>query len=458
VDSKKRKEIESTLERHGRILTAVNRAAEQLVLSSKWLGFVEKMICEIGEVMGASRIRVVKNHIGDDEDILASQQYQWLNNDIIPPETEEDLKNLSYKAMGFNHWLQRFQNGEIFSGKVSDMSGPGAEWLAARRVKYITCAPIMVADFCWGVIGFEEWHSESPPSSAEVIALETAARLIGAAIHRDRIEKDLASKQAQLAHVGRFTALGEMASGLAHEINQPLTVINLSADICSAYFNKHVNGGLEAEAAKDIRIQVKKIANLVQNMRSFSKRSSGGTELIDLAEPTLLALTFFRQQFRAHQIDLQESIADSLPLISSDRQKFEQIVVNLLSNARYAVDKKFEQRTDYERRITVRLFQDTFSQERIGALNIDPSETSFCQIIVLEVIDNGIGMSEAVKKRCLEPFFTTKEVGEGTGLGLSVAYGLVRELGFHLEIESRDNIGSTFSVVIPVKKHETIVD
>jgi signal transduction histidine kinase len=84
-------------------------------------------------------------------------------------------------------------------------------------------------------------------------------------------------------------------------------------------------------------------------------------------------------------------------------------------------------------------------------MHFSKSETTSNQVIILEVKDNGIGMKQEVLKRCLEPFFTTKEVGEGTGLGLSVTLGIIRELNFHLAVESSEGEGATFRVVIPVE-------
>lgn len=442
--------------RHGRILVAVNRAAEQLVVSAKWLGFVENMIGEIGEVLDICRIRVIKNHVGDDGDILASQIYQWLDKDIDIPVDEPALKNLSYRHFGFGTWLKRFEKGEIFSGRVYDMSGPGAKWLKARKIKYITCAPIMVDNHCWGSIGFEDWYNESPLPAVDVAALETAARLIGAAIHRDNIEKDLNAKRTQLAHAGRLTAMGEMASGMAHEINQPLTVINLSADVCTAYFKKNEPDAPEAEAAEDVRLQVKKIARIVDKMRVFSRGSSGEMKFLNLAYPLEDALVFFRTQFREYNIELQEDISGDLPDVRTDSQKLEQIIVNFLINARYAVDKKAEKEDGFRKKIEVRLYQVSLSPEQIISFG-DQSDSFSGQAIVVEVKDNGIGMDETTKSRCLDPFFSTKEVGEGTGLGLSVSHGLVRELGFYLDIESRPNKGSIFRVFIPVIQGENRV-
>ena len=96
------KNIETTQGRHGRILAAVNRAAEQLVISSRWQGFVEEMISEIGAVINASCNRVVKNHSDPDGNILASQKFQWFSDGLSPPDKELLLENLSYKAIYLN--------------------------------------------------------------------------------------------------------------------------------------------------------------------------------------------------------------------------------------------------------------------------------------------------------------------------------------------------------------------
>jgi histidine kinase len=234
-----------------------------------------------------------------------------------------------------------------------------------------------------------------------------------------------------------------------------LTVINLSADVCTAYFQKYTRGGPEEEAVQDIKEQVKKIADLVKSLRSFSQRSSGQRTFVNLAEPVHNALTFFRQQFRSRRIVLIEEIDEKLPMVKTNQQRLEQIAVNLFSNARYAVEKKKQKKTLYDGKITVKLCRGSYSQENLitmrSAQDHSPSEAIF-----FEVSDNGIGMNEEVRKRCLEPFYTTWETGEGTGLGLTVSYNLIKSLGYVLEIENREDVGSTFRVVIPLDHDQQI--
>lgn len=243
-------------------------------------------------------------------------------------------------------------------------------------------------------------------------------------------EKKLQEKQAQIVHAGRLTAMGEMATGIAHEINQPLAIIRIAADGLKAYFMRQGIEGMETKAAQKIVEQVTRAADIINNMRSFARAGSETLEPVSLAEPLNRALSFFKEQFRIHEILLTVSVAENLPQVRLNAQKFEQIVVNFLSNARYAVEKKGETAgRDYRKEVKVRLFRDAEKQS-----------------VVFEVADNGIGMSPDVADRCMEPFYTTKGVGEGTGLGLSIVHGIVRELKMDIELESSEGEGCTFRV------------
>ncbi len=273
--------------------------------------------------------------------------------------------------------------------------------------------------------------------SGLVIALFIVATIFLAYLFKksSAIEKELREQQAQLIHAGRIAAMGEMATGIAHEINQPLAIIHLAAGGLHRYFKMRGQGGMEAKAAEKIVRQVERCVKIIDNMRSFVRKSPHGNNLIRLDQALERALSFFREQFRVHDVHLEVRVDKGEFRARINEQKFEQIVVNLLSNARYAVEKKVETGGDgFEKKIRVRL-------SRCGS---DPS------FILFEVCDNGLGMSPEEKRRCLEPFYTTKEVGEGTGLGLSIVHTIVRELdNASIEVESRQGGGSCFRIRLP---------
>ncbi len=256
-------------------------------------------------------------------------------------------------------------------------------------------------------------------------------------------ERNIRELQAKLVHAGRLSALGEMTSGIAHEINQPLAIIRLKADGLKAAFHAAGPDSKAARASDVIIDQVDRATAIIRSMRSFSRVAPDGpAESIDPVEVVEEGLSFFREQFRIHQIRLDVSMADGLQKIGISQQKFEQIVVNFLSNARFAVVKRGEASgPDYEKRISVRLFYD------------EPGSR-----VVFEVADNGIGMSPEVKARCLEPFFTTKKAGEGTGIGLSITHGIAKEFEFDIEVESKEGEGSVFRILAPAPIKEKTDD
>lgn len=247
-----------------------------------------------------------------------------------------------------------------------------------------------------------------------------------------KTEAELLEQRAQMIHAGRLTAMGEMASGIAHEINQPLAVIRMAADGLTRFFGSTNEGTMEARAAGKIVQQVQRASRIIDNMRSFVRAGNGADTIIAPAKPVEEGLSFFREQFRINEIDLQVEISEQLPDIRANAQKLEQVVVNLLSNARYAVEERAVRvKGDFQKRVSVRLAGNENGEH-----------------VLLEVRDNGIGMTAEEIDRCLEPFYTTKPVGEGTGLGLSIVHTIVRESGMRLEIESRPDEGSLFRVVI----------
>jgi signal transduction histidine kinase len=452
-DVNRRKWLEAILLRRDMVLAAVNDMARALLLNRDWQLYIEELMARMGMVSGVSRIHVMQHAVDDSGKALIKLRFRWVAAEGTPPEIHEPLPAALFDS---EHHLdscrEAFLRGELVCGNVSAFAERDiATFLQRHNIRSIAIAPIMVKDACWGMISFEDCLNEREWPAPELAALKTAASLIGTAILREDIEQNLAAQQAQLAHAGRLTALGEMASGIGHEIHQPLTVINLGAETCKSYFDKHDPHCPAAEAADEMRVNVKKITNIVNSMRFFSRASSGEWKKVSLRWPLQEAMTFFNEQFRLHMIEYSVFLSADLPLVRTDSQKFEQILVNLLSNARYAVDKKQQRDPAFAKKISVSLSYKDITDDELAAMRFSKSETTSNQVIILEVKDNGIGMNQDVLKRCFEPFFTTKEVGEGTGLGLSVTLGIIRELNFHLAIESREGEGAIFRVVIPVE-------
>ncbi len=341
-DVARRKRLEAILLRRDMVLAAVNDMAKALLLNRDWQLYIEELMGRMGLVMGVSRIHIMQHYVDDSGELLVNPRFRWVAGEGMPPEIRDPLPSpLSYSKYRFDSWRKTFLQGELVCGNVSTFAEPDiVSFLQNYNIRSLAVAPIMVNATCWGMIGFEDCLHEREWPAPELDALKTAANLLGTAILRENVEHSLAAHQAQLAHAGRLTALGEMASGIGHEIHQPLTVINLGAETCKSYFDKHDPHCPAAEAADEMRTNVKKITNIINSMRSFSRASSGDWKKASLQWPLQEAMTFFKEQFRLHAIEYSELVSHDLPLVRTDTQKFEQILVNLLSNARYAVEKK----------------------------------------------------------------------------------------------------------------------
>jgi C4-dicarboxylate-specific signal transduction histidine kinase len=246
---------------------------------------------------------------------------------------------------------------------------------------------------------------------------------------------------------GKLVTLGEMSSGIAHELSQPLNVIRMAAQnaLVEASPEKAMAGSGEAEddlgiepmpdgefrdfaATKLQRIidQVDRAAAIIARMRIFSRTSREGPAPFDVRKACDGASAILSQGFRRAGIALQKDLGEEPVPALGNFHVLEQVLANLLTNAREAV--RDGRSPGNEVKIAVRR----------GTGNR----------ILIQVSDNGPGVPAAIRDRIFEPFFTTKAVGEGTGLGLAMAYGLVRDMGGTLSLLP-DGPGATFQIDLP---------
>lgn len=248
----------------------------------------------------------------------------------------------------------------------------------------------------------------------------------------------LKENKVQLEHASRLTAMGELAAGIAHEINQPLCVLRGYLELLQACLkNDPILKEKQLTNAFDICIKsVEKVSAIIKHMRSFVKLKTDEQLVpVDLKDVLNDALSFFHEQIRLHNIELMTNYEESLPLVKIDPRKFEQIAVNIISNARFALDRKGEQE----------------GRSFLKKLEINLASTADKKEIVLKIIDNGIGMSKEILKRCREPFYSSKHKheGEGLGLGLSIVEGLVKEAGGRLDISSDEGTSTEVKITLP---------
>ena len=231
--------------------------------------------------------------------------------------------------------------------------------------------------------------------------------------------------KAQAAQSQRLKSIGMLTSGVAHEINNPLCIIlNLAQLIMD-------DADLTAETrnhAATIVDESERMATMLRDLLSFSRQKKESPSPADVRTLVNRTLSIVRSSFHRDRIEVSTEIPEGLPMVRCHRQQIQQVLMNLLFNARDALNARFSDAApDKMIRIVVRPF------EREG-------ETW----IRLTVEDRGIGVPPEVSRRMFDPFFTTKPQDKGTGLGLSISYGIMKEHGGDLWFENRPETGALF--------------
>lgn len=271
----------------------------------------------------------------------------------------------------------------------------------------------------------------------------------GAAIIRISDITDEKMLQRRMVQTEKLSSIGFLVSGVAHEINNPNNFISFNIPILKEYLNEliliiddyaneHKNyellGMSYPEFRKDIFKLVDNIENgsrriniVVSNLREMSRPKTGvETDWTDIKEVIEKSVSICRSKINRLVKSFEVDIVEDMPLIYTDSETIELVVINLLINAAQAADK----------------------ENSWIRLNVTLGDSSQNQLII-EVTDNGCGMDEKVKNRVFDPFYTTKTPSEGTGLGLSLCYNSIEKLGGHIEVDSELGKGSTFKVTLP---------
>ena len=248
------------------------------------------------------------------------------------------------------------------------------------------------------------------------------------------ITKRLEAEQL-LIQASKMTTLGEMASGVAHELNQPLSVIKTASSfiIRKTKQNEKIEDQIMSAMVSKIDTSVDRASKIINHMRLFARKSDMELENININEILQNAFEIFSQQLKLRDIEVIWDTEENLPEIKADSSRLEQVFINLLINARDAIEELYPPGPDTK-----------------GDKKIILKTRSAGGIVIAEVCDTGIGIPEAILDRIFEPFFTTKEVGKGTGLGLSISYGIIRDCGGNITARSEPGKGTCFIMQFPV--------
>jgi histidine kinase len=245
--------------------------------------------------------------------------------------------------------------------------------------------------------------------------------------------------EQQFLQASKMATLGEMATGVAHELNQPLSVIKTAASflIKKAFRAEPVEPEILGNMLQKIDTNVDRATRIIVHMRQFARKTEASLDRVQLVEVLERAVDIFSQQLKVRGIDLEWNVDPELPSVLGDPGRLEQVFINLLLNARDAIEAKTagNETGANGKRISI-------SVKRQG------------EQVVVEITDTGIGIPREIQEKIFEPFFTTKEVGKGTGLGLSISYGIVKECGGTIQVRSETGQGATFTLNFPVRESD----
>ncbi|HEY7350371.1 MAG TPA: ATP-binding protein [Ktedonobacterales bacterium] len=241
-----------------------------------------------------------------------------------------------------------------------------------------------------------------------------------------RREQELRDKQEQLVQAGKLATLGELTTGVAHELNNPLN--NIGLFVGNAMDLLELGKGDQEQILAELRQamqQVRKAGEIISHLRTFGRAATFSREPVAIKPVIERALSLMREQMRLRQIEVVLALGPEDPVVIGNAIQLEQVFINLLTNARDAL-------------------------VNASRKNISITSTLRQDIFTLEVRDTGAGIPPGLEQRIFDPFFTTKDVGAGTGLGLSITYGIIQEHGGTIWVESQSGEGATFFVQLPL--------
>ncbi|MCO6056579.1 ATP-binding protein [Pseudomonas sp. MOB-449] len=249
------------------------------------------------------------------------------------------------------------------------------------------------------------------------------------AVGRDNTE--VRKAQQQLYQGAKMATLGEMATGLAHEMNQPLNVMRMAvANVLKRLASDEIQVDYLRDKLLRIEAQVQRAARIVDHMRVFGRRSDVEQQVFDPRQAVEGALSLLSEGLRGKGVDVRLELGEQTFAVRGFADQLEQVLINLMVNARDAMLGKKETEPDFAPAIQIRL---------------QPRDAW----VELHVEDNGGGIDPRLLERIFEPFFTTKPVGKGTGLGLSVSYGIVQQMGGNLSAQNSTE-GACFCIALPL--------
>ncbi len=504
------KRMRTPVERYERLLNGVALSTKVLLTQTDYYQAVRQALAILGEATQVDRIYVFETHPHlETQKPAMSQRWEWAAPGIAPEIDNPELQNLPYSEC-FPRWYEELLKGHPLYGLVRDFPIAEKEILESQGILSILVIPIQIQGNLWGFVGFDQCQIAYEWAAVEMSTLWAIAGSIGGTIARHRAEQALhelnqtlelrvaqrtrelmttnaelsvamtriQETQSQLVQTEKMSSLGQLVAGIAHEINNPTNFIygNLqhaqqyTEDLLSLvelYQQEYPKTTPTIETAlSDIdfdflkedfprlmnstRQGADRITHIVRSLRNFSRLDESICKRADIHQGIESTLSFLQ-----HRLTLEDSVASitvvkqfdqQLPMIECSPSSLNQALMNVLVNAIDAIEEKScPEQQERPNKIEIRT---AISKPPISSILTDQS-------ILIQITDNGNGMSPAVQAKIFDPFFTAKPIGKGTGLGLSIAHQIiVKAHGGKITCQSAQGQGTTFEIHLPIQ-HRT---
>jgi PAS domain S-box-containing protein len=324
----------------------------------------------------------------------------------------------------------------LFSKEMLAHSGFYEDMALLRKDGYLAFATLSVKNLSAERTGGQSvafciMHDMGAKKSMERDLLEKHWELKRAYEELERAHIELKSAQEALVQAGKLAALGELAAGVAHELNQPLSGIMGFGQELERVLKEKFPDATALDFANEVNKNATRMKKIIQQLREFTRRSVEDFQEVEIESVINESLKLLGQQFKSRGISVDIRAENGLPKIYCNPFQLEQVFINLSTNARDAIES---------------------TGRGDGHIEIEARRKASDPQRFLEIIfrDDGVGMSSETKNRAFDPFYTTKEVGKGTGLGLSVSYGILSKIHGTMVIESAPGKGASFLLTLPV--------
>ena len=408
------KKVTDKVKYHEDTLQAIVYILNEFVTNNNFHDSVENSLKKIIKSLKIDRVYIFENHLFN-ADLVCSQRFEFVAYNISAEINNPELQNIPYDDAGIGRWKHLFEQGKYINGLVKNFPDGEREILESQDIQSILVMPIWFEDEFWGFIGFDDCRNERVWYELEKDVLKTFCSVFIAALNKEKYSKnlktqvkaqlkDLRVKDEQLLQQSKLAQMGDMISMIAHQWRQPLNAISASSINISLLSTM---GMLENSKVQEdsifVQNQCQKMSSTIDTFMNFVKPSKEST-LFYFKNTIESILNIMGIQLANHNIEIIiESKDDDLSVIGHE-DLLEQVIINLLSNARDA-------------------FEDIEVEKRFIKITVDSKNG--VPMIIIE--DNAGGVPKEIADKIFNPYFTTKEQGKGTGLGLYMSKDIMQK-------------------------------